>query len=1278
MLALLLLYVVACVARVIYVGAAFEYKASDLAKAVMVAQPGDAIELKDAEYVVSHDGTGVCLSINRPITIRAAAGVKTPPIIRAANADGTDVVIGIGVGNVRLENFVIGRPAAGAQVNVDRVVAILVSAGTQAEPSPYGSVAAYGATRTKRSAPLGAIHAARELKKRSAPSGGDAPNRALVGVSIVGVDFTASLSHTNIAFGAGAYVDTNISACRFSASAASNALVTAPGARFETARVERNSFDGSPVVLNGIGLTLGSNYWAASLRAEQSTYCLDKSCTRFGPVVDGDAPTRAFASISDAVIAGVTRIVPTVRDVEWARSDATACAVISVVDTSIEGVPIDDCTPTPDSEGGIGVTNINLRRTAACHDKAVITTREGALASVSNVQFTIHGGVTTALAVVPGAVTGGERAATLLFDHVTMYGAAGQTALELTMASTRAVFNELELFGVTVGIRHHSGSLSITESVFVVEEVGVHLGGPAKKGLRVVDTLFFKAVGVSFGDVKSSDLSEFYVSCSRFLFSSVRLPVDCDANSATCASGLRHNTFIATPGSVGGASMLALLTRGANHYEEEDDITAADQYYKYTADTRRGQFAFTLHDSQGRIDDASGAATIAGIGTRWTFALVTHIPLRQECFAATVPSVEGAKGRVVSNLFDLRTDAPSACVSVALRVTLRGADVDLQPNEDMSIYAVEHIGSVGARWTRAAAHTVSEDGASTSIDASSGRGQLLRAVVVAAHRAINVANAPPPTAQPHAALAVTRAARQLCVACGGDRIPANVLDDRCGGGTSPVFTSLDAAFAALASSKTSTASLLVYGDKCVTTACSVELSVMAPNKIVIEGLGPTESGAIRRPSSCAVNVPFLKTGLGVTLRYLLIAADTPIASAIATCAIEATARAADGPRLAYLTVSGGVCIGKGRVNSVLLNNEVSVAAGRAVTIDVGASAVLDSNVFLGGPINVNSASQLLNNVFGLGAWLDVGDSGQIVAMGNSFVARHADATTPTPCLVTAQKSKTQFDKTEFGEHCELRLVGANHQLSGGVWRGVRAYVTGASHLVGVTLGSGSFVQAVGGVVLENVVVDLSATTVSAALRGTSIRTTACARQNEPALGGFALDKALVYDERNNEIIRALVWPKEIGTYVDGVTAAVKSCVDEPTSTYCICAITKPKSAVQIKPTRERVAPKETPAKQARPLAAADDVKQKPLAAAANQKPAVIAHPAVLLMSSSDSTSFLWVWILLAVVGVGIVCCFIVLALVYRNRRAGDGEITTASSAKPRTVAYDLSAILKNK
>ncbi len=1291
MLALLLLLFAACLCRVIRVGAGFEFQPAALRAAIEAAVIGDTVELSEGEYVLDDDQSGVGLKLTRAITIRAGVGARSSPILRVANADRAGVVIGVGSGSVRLENFVIGRPLAGSPSSVEQVIGVLVSAGTQEHPSAYSMLPRYNGTHSEPLPLTGAIHAARELRKRSAPSGGEAPNRALTNIAIVGVDFTASASHTNLAFGAGAYVGVSITLSRFSGSSDSNSIVVAGGARFDSTTVERNIFGGSPAVINGVGFTFGSNYWSESLRAEQSTYCLDKSCTRFGPVVDGDHPTRVFGTVAEAIKASVQHVRITVQDVEWATSAQEASTVIAIADTTIEGVEITDCSAV---NGKVGVANVNLRHRGS---GGTILAYEGALSSVRNVQFTLQKDVGTAISIVQNrnAVTGGVPASTLLFERVTIYGHPGQTAIAISTSMTRVVLSELEIFDTSVGIELKNGALSISDSVMLVDAVGVKLlSGGKKHGLRIVDTLFFKAVGVSLADVTLSSMTELYIGCSRFLFASVRLPKDCMDNEQQCAAAFRHSTFIAAPDTLSSYER-SILSRGSNHYEEEKSIEHADQYYMYTDDASRPQFSFALHDHQGRIDDASGVVTIGGGGsnTRWSFALATHIPMRQECFAPTISSTGRVNARVVSNLFDLRTDAPSACVSVALRVALRGSEVALMSGEDLSIYAVEHVGSAGATWTRAASHTVqvTNDGATTAVDASSGAGQLTRAVVVAA-RSSGVASAasalryeaPVPTA-PQAALAVTRATRQLCVVCGGDRIPATLIDEKCGGGSaSPVFTDIDAAFEVLLAAKTSTISLFVYGDKCVTRQCSIELGVMAPNKLVVEGTSPTARGSIRRPASCAATTSFIKTGAGVTLRYLLIASASNVASAIPNCAIEAPARAVEGPRLAYVTISGGVCIAKGRTHTMLLNNDISVVAGRALMIDDGATgASLDSNTFSGGSVRVASSVDMTKNEFDADSWVDVVDGGQLVATSNVFAPRHADKMAPKPCVVATQHSKSQWDRMVFGEHCEIRLTGAAHQLSAGSWIGVRAYVAGASSVVGVALGRESFIQASLGVVLENVIVDLSATSVGDALRGQPVRQTNCAKQYEPGLGGYALARSSVYDQKSNKLFGPLVWPQPVGVYVDYATAAIIDCVNAPTADYCRCAV----PGVQAKPDKQRAVAAEP--KNASPLANDKPVQRKGAAAVGilTVAPTPAPTPCPPDDSSSDSdsptpTSYTALYVILGVFG-GLFCCLLIVVAILlsnkRRRRDDKDDRTSLSSGRGGEPEFDFGpSVRKNK
>lgn len=1268
--AFILLLIAFAHARVIRVG----IESPSLTAAVDAAAPGDTVELSSVEYVLPVHPSGVALTISRSITIKAAASAVTPPIIRAANADGLDALIGIGASNVRLENLIIGRPAAGTRAKIDNLVAIAVSAGTENYQSAFNSVFSYD-NKGQRDAAVGSIRAARDLKKRDTKEADKQINTVISKLTLTGIDFTASQSHTNIGFGRGAYVDVRVTQCRFSESETSNSIVVAASASFDNSCiVERNTFAGSPVLLLSDSLQIGSNFWAPKLRKEQTTYCIDQACTRFGPVIDGNTPTHAFATIIDAARAGVSRIVLTVHDVEWARSDDSECYFIKQADTSISGLDITTCSQTADDDVGLGVTNINVRPRKS-GSSCGIAAFDGALSSVSNVQFTIHEGVGRAISIHPNNDdVVGTPSSMLLIDRVAIYGHSHQSALTVNAPTTRVVLNEVEFFGASTAIVHVAGSLSITDSILVSDKIGIEFTGTSNRGIHITDTLFFnKGPALKMGAAKATSFTEFFVSCSRFLFASIEFPRDCSQNGQFCASGVRHNTFIVAPNTFTDGDR-ALLTRGANHYEE-DDVANVEQYFKFVYNNRRQtQVSFALHDHEGRIDDASGVVTIGGTKTHWSWLGYAYVPMRQECYAATVPSVNGVKGRVVSNMFDLHTDAPTACVSVALRVALANKDVDLQASETLAIYSVEHVGSTAAEWALAASHIAetSEHGATIAVDASSGNGALMRAVVVAAHIAVvnqPLANKVLPSSTPaHVALAVTKATKQFCVSCGGDRIPGAIIDERCGGGSgTPVFHDLDAALAAVADAKRGSVSLLVYGDKCATRSCSIELAVVQPNKLIVEGISPTERGYIRRPAACSPSTSFVRVGTGVTLRYLLIAAYTNVASAVPTCTIDAPARQVEGPRLAYLTVSGGVCIGRGRVNTVLLNNEISVSTGRAVLIDEQATGTtLDSNVFLGGNVRVLSTVSLLNNLFDSSAMLDIADGAQITATGNTFAARRADTTTAHPCVVASTKAKSQLKSTAFGDHCELRLSGDGHQLIGGnKWLGVRAFIVGASQLIGITLGSGTVVQGSSGTILDNVAIDLDQVTVGDTLRGSAMRKTPCA-QFEPLLNGFALRKSSVYNTNGDLLFRALEWPSNMDAFVSFKDGSVQQCAASTNAEFCFCAANK---KPQKKPDRERVLPD----------SAAEPKKQSlaDKAAAASRKGVLAAPPGVPVVAQTvtnaptpSAASHTTLWIVLGVGGaIFVLICFgLIGCLVVSQNNASGEQNTTQTNARPQSTS----------
>ena len=1155
-------------ARVIRVGPGYEFPPTGLRAAVDAAAANDIIELT-GECVVQPGADGVALPLSRPVIIRAAleAGAVRP-IVRLATADGADVIFGVGASGVRLENLIIGRPAAGSPAAVARIVAVLASAGTQSEPSTYSALAyGRGAQRVKRSPALAEIHVAREARKRQVPAAADT-NRSIGRLAVVNVDFSASASHTNIGFGAGAYASLLVTQCRFADDADANAIVTAVGSVFDsTSAVVRNVFGGSLLVQNGVGLLVGANYWAPALRAQQTTYCLDAGCTSFGPVVDADVPTSAYESVAAAVRANVQNIQLTVYDVEWARDEATRCTTITRAGTTISGVDITTCQ-SPDGSA-LGISTIRLTSGARPCGAGALMAVEGALTLMSNVQLTLNSSAAgAAIAIVPASarlsVTGGSASSTVLLQNVKLYGSDSPVGISLQTPATRVVLSACDMFGFATGILHLAGQLSVADSALIgATRSAIEIAGSAAKhGLRVSNTVFFgQGSGITFtGGSTPSALTEFYVACSRFLFMGLDLP-GCSSNTLLCASALRHNSFIVAPNTFT-ADARTLLARGANHYEESP-LSGADQYYKFVSGAASPQVQFALSDHQGRIDDASGTVTVGGTSTRWEFVLATSMPMRAECFASTsTPSVGGTAVRVVSNFFDVRTDAPEACVSIALRVALAAADIALATNEQLAIYGVEHVGSTSAAWTLATSHYVSIDldGASVAVDASSGGGSLMRAVVVAGPA---LASATVPTAtQAHAALAATRMSKQLCVACGTDRIPAHTIDERCGGGTaSPVFTSIDAALSSLSdSSRSASVSLLVYGSQCVTSTCSVQIGATSPNKIVVEGLGPTERGALRRPAACASPTPFLVVGSGVTLRYLLVAADAKVAAAIPSCAISAPAasRATDAPQLAYLTIGGGVCVESGRTNVAMLNCDVSVATGRAVSLASGVRlASLESNSFAGGSVwSSGNSIGLTSNSFGAAAYVYVA-AGDATMTGNTFAARRADTLTVQTCTVALAGSKLVASGNSFGDGCTLQLNGSAHSLGTGSWTNTRATADSGMLFYNVTLSTGNSIKAGGpsaGVVLSNVVVSDS---LADALVGFPMRSTRCA-QFEAKVGGFNLARSSVLVGGDASIWThiAFAWPTTSDSFIDPSSGDSLTCEagDEDYSDYCRCAL----------------------------------------------------------------------------------------------------------------------------
>lgn len=1215
MLLLLTCFIGAITARVWTVGdvGSADYRANELVAAIAKASAGDIIELLGGEFVVMpNKASNIALIIDKSLTIRTSADANARSILRAASSDGIDALIGVGANNVVLENFVVGKPLGGLAFSTERLVCVYVSAGTQATPSGlstnnYNSPAA-DLKKKKRAPGLGAVQIVRQLDMKRSVSFDEA-NRLLRNVVIRNVDFSAAGAHTGVAFGMGSYSNARVERSTFAADANTDAIVSVVGALFdETSLIDLSIFNGAQVVIKGNGPAIGTNYWAPALRGQHETFCIDRGCTHLGPVVDGDQfNSRAFATIADAVAAKVRKIVVTGRTVDLYRSGSSPVTIVRP-GTTIQGVVADNCEPDADGTGA-SVATINIRNAQNGNGGALVSL-DCALAHVSNVIFMLQADSPhIAIAFVPQDATrkvaSGANEEDLgneaLFENVKFLGdSTGQIAIHSASPITHLGVSASSFAGF--GIQHDAGRLNVDDCEFVDSTVpGITLAGKGKRGLRVSNTLFaLSGDAIVFVNVKAGDLLEFLVRCSQFLFANPHLPADC-SKGTLCTYA--HNTIVAAPKQLTSEER-KVFSSGLNHYEE-DTLDNIGKYAAFTGKADRSQITFALSDHQGRIDDVSGVVTMVGVNTRWHFALVSSIPMRQECFASSVPSGNDPQGpaRVVSNYIRVASDAPKQCVSVAIRVSLSGAEVGLHDGEDLSIYAVQHLGGALTKWTRAVSHTISIDdnGASVAVEASSGGGTLMRAVVVAAHAsqaekaAALSKNVNQLAAGSNAVLVATKLDLHLCVACGTDHIPAQISDERCGGGLQqPIFKSIEDALAEVqkipATAKTTSVSILVYGTQCAIAKCSLDLATTAPvTKLVVEGLAIDVRGTLRRPSSCNRETPFVNVNSrGVTLRYLVLGADTSLLTAIPKCVINVPASLGEGPRIAFTSIGGGVCIGDKRPKTMLLGNEIAAAPKTtAIAVVNGESLTLESNSVMIGNVlfGVFGGAIVTANRFGpdvsiVGVTKETSTTA-LKLSGNVFASRRADGTaSEITCIDAGISGIVQSIGDSFGDNCIL-LLGKKSSVANSVLNNVAVIATDG-RFVNVTLtGLNSKIKSIGLAVLETVRIDLTTTQLGIALPGEPKRQFPCAKLYEARLATYDLAKSTIYDLSSGKrlLVEATTrWPTVPTAFVSPSDGSVINCVKDSTDDYCLCAAGKPIAPkTTLPPTSVTKKPTATPA-----------------------------------------------------------------------------------------------------
>lgn len=1157
MLSLLLLAAIVVETRTLLAGAGAEY--GTLEAAVAASHAGDTIQLADTHYELS-----ATLVVAHALTIETP-GDAVPAIVRSTSAD-VDVVFAVNANDVALRNLIIGRSAN------ERAIDVFVSAGTQTTQSSLFATTQYGGGGDA-GAPTRAV-SKRLLDRTGVADDAVLTNRAIRGFTLENVDFAASASATNLAFDTGAYIGVRVARCKFGQRDLTDAIVTVAGARFaDSAPLEFNAFDKARLNLSGYGLTLGTNYWPAAVPRPSMavTYCVDRQCSMLGPVVDGDAPTaQAYGSIGAALAAGVRSVLVTAATVEWGDE---LSGPITMAGTTVRGQQSEHCAVDD------AVPLVTVRH-------PIISTGS-ALVAVSDLRFELLDSVTTSAF----AYTDGSEQGDVLFERVSMLGDnAEQTMLTLDSRSVALTISRCVMIGGGVGVALRAGALVVSDSAFETQSVAsISVSGSgAGTGLRVSGSEFGGSPRGSIvfeRSVASAQMLPISVSCSRFVMAPFVEPADCLRNAQQCANALRYNTFIEILEPTPLVANRRFLAHGGNHVER----VAASQLSEFTQLAHSGgdAFSFAFVDKQGRFGRVRADVALQQHAANH-YVLASNVPMRQECFAESVPGQ-----RVVSGLFSLITDAPARCVSLALQFTVVQDDRDnttASASDDVAVYDVKHLGNNlrgSAVWQRAASNVVLNKAASQIVvEASSGAGALMQAVVVAQRltdkeSAVLLSNGE--------SVGVPRANQRFCVACGGDELPAYVLDERCGGGVSGahVFTDFDAAMAAAnEAGKSDSVVLLVYGQKCTTAQCNTRITAQ---QLTLEGFSVSSQSALRRPARCAADVPMLTLAApSVTVRYMLLASDTPLATAVPRCAVELSQN--DG-RLSFSTISGGVCVSE--ADAQIVGNEVTPSGlGEAPSVLLTAqssNALVQSNSLKSGNVVLlhgarGAAARIDRNTFGPTAAIE--NDAAVLLTGNTFVDRPADAVRKECLLSTEGASSLTSTGDLFGAHCQLLFSGGGKvRLTGkkaaAPWADVQVKLadTGDVRIANVDL-RGANAQIVlldpgaKDVVLYDVGIDTEQSTLADTLIGRPLARTPCSGEHEPALGGFALTQSLLLDVKTRAMLLGGAVPKLKTTeFISPVDGRIVRCSAQPEADYCRCIAAQ---GVPLTTTTRRTQPPSTP------------------------------------------------------------------------------------------------------
>jgi len=1138
-LRLLLPVVVAGIVRTLRVGAGAEYTTLDAALAA--SRAGDTLQLADSHYELAHT-----LVVNHALTIETAPELVAA-VLRSTSSD-VDVVVAINANDVTLRNLIFGR-----SVN-ERTIDVFVSAGTQQQQSTiFAATSNYGGSAAAKKATRAV---STRLLSNSAVTADDnsATNRAIRDFTIENVDFTASTSASNLAFDTGAYIGVHISRCKFGTRDLTDAIITVPGARFaDSAPLTFNAFDKARLNLAGNGLTLGTNFWASARPPLAATYCVDRHCTLLGPVVDADEPTaQAYGTIAQAIEAGVRNVLVTAASVEW----GILMGPIFTEGTTVRGVTQEHCSTDGDAVPLVKLT------------VGVVSTGIS-LVAVSDLRFELGEGMRDAAFNYIDSASEKTPAGDVLFERVTMLADdETQTLLTLNSRSVSLTLARCALVAGGTGVRLASGAIVVSDTLFLSQHTASVLvtGSGSGTGLRVSGSEFSGSPSGSIvfaRSVSSASMLPISISCSRFVYAPFVEPADCMRNAQQCANALRYNTFIELLEPTPMVANRRFLAHGNNHVER---VVAAEMSdFTSLAHNGGSAFAFSFVDKQGRFGRVRADVALQSHAAN-QFVYASNVPMRQECFAESVPGQ-----RVVSGLFSLTTDAPARCISLALQFTVVADDADnstASTADDVAVYDVKHLGNTmrgSAIWARAASNAVLQRATTNSfvVEASSGAGALLQAVVVAQKL----------TARENATLlaagesVVPRASQRFCVACGGDTLPAYVVDERCGGGVSGahVFTDFDAAIVAAneAGRGGDTVVLLVYGSKCTTASCNTRLLAQS---MTLEGFSVSQQSALRRPASCAVDMPMLTLAApSITVRYMLLAATQALATAVPRCAVEL---AQNDCRVSFCTLSGGVCAND--ADAQIVGNEISASPVAQVGIVASADSsntLVQANVFTSGMVTIEHrarGARIDRNTFN--AHAELLSAGEVTLTGNTFADRVADQSANAACITSMDESSA-FTSTGdvYGGRCRLLLAGPGKIRISGLksavpWVNVQLKLSETSdvRVANIDLrGADSQVVLVDpgakNVVLYDVGIDLEMSTLGDTLLGRPLARTPCSGDNEPALGGFALAQSLLLDARSRRALLGGSVPKlKASEFISPLDGSVVRCSSAPEAEYCRC------------------------------------------------------------------------------------------------------------------------------